>query len=163
MLLAPGSVTALTARGPEGDGDRGPGLLEEHVEQVPEPAEMSRGCQGSAGMPGNCGGETTRGVKSMRCESRLHKLELIRAAALINLVWPCPARRPARGGGGERELLQGIFQQIAPPANARGCGSSRGALSGAHLCPWRSRTPSRRPSPVPAQGSGVPPPASPQH
>lgn len=126
MLLAPASVPALTARGAEGDGDGGPGLLEEHMEQVPEPTEMSRGCQGSTGMPGNRGGETTRGVKSMRCERRLHKLELIRAA-LINLVRPCPARRPARGGGGERELLHGIFQQIAPPANPCGCGRA-GAL-----------------------------------
>lgn len=63
VLLAPGFSTALTARGAERDWDRGPGLLEEPTEQVPEPTGMSRGCQGSTGMPGNHGGETTR-----RCE-----------------------------------------------------------------------------------------------
>lgn len=100
MLLAPASVTALTARGAEGDGDGGPGLLEEHMEQVPEPTEMSRGCQGSAGMPGNRGGETTRGAQSMRCESRLHKLELIRQR--LSLTWfgrALPGGQPVVGAG----------------------------------------------------------------
>lgn len=49
MLLSPGFTTALTA---EGDWDWGPGWLEDLMEQLPEPTERSRGCQGWAGMPG---------------------------------------------------------------------------------------------------------------
>lgn len=64
----------------------GPGLLEEHLEQLPEPTEMSRGCPGS---PGNRGGETTHAVKAT--EKCLNKFQLIRAAAQkFALVVPCP-------------------------------------------------------------------------
>lgn len=87
MLLPPGFITAFAAQGAEGGGlgtstaGRAPGAgPQAHRDELGVP-RLDRG------MPGNHGGEEPDGVKSIWCESCLHKLKLIGVVALINFVF----------------------------------------------------------------------------